>query len=53
VQVQRQDFNGKVITIREGDLRVMASMFGRSVEALASRLDELGLLDHPNANGSS
>jgi len=53
VQVQRQDFNGKVITIREDDLRVMASMFGRSIEALAGRLDELGLLQHPNSNGSS
>ena len=37
VQVQRQDFNGKVITIRDGDLRVMASMFGRNVEALMAR----------------
>jgi transcriptional regulator with XRE-family HTH domain len=53
VQVQRQDFNGKVITIREGDLRVMASMFGRSVEALAVRLEELDLLYHPGSNGST
>ncbi|MGH9296725.1 MAG: transcriptional regulator [Acidimicrobiales bacterium] len=44
VQVQRQDFNGKVITIREEDLRVMASMFGRGVDTLVGRLDELGLL---------
>jgi transcriptional regulator with XRE-family HTH domain len=44
VQVQRQDFNGKVLTIREEDLRVMASMFGRNVEALVGRLEELGLL---------
>lgn len=51
VQVQRQDFNGRVITIREGDLRVMASMFGRSVETLIRRLDELGLLHSPTANG--
>jgi transcriptional regulator with XRE-family HTH domain len=47
VQVQRQDFNGKVITIRADDLRVMASMFGRSVEALASRLEELSLIHSP------
>jgi transcriptional regulator with XRE-family HTH domain len=44
VQVQRQDFNGKVLTIRQDDLRVMASMLGRSVEALVSRFDELGIL---------
>ncbi|MHB1509581.1 MAG: helix-turn-helix domain-containing protein [Acidimicrobiales bacterium] len=53
VQVQRQDFNGKVITIREADLRVMASMFGRSVEALVTRLEELGLIHHATRNGHS
>jgi transcriptional regulator with XRE-family HTH domain len=53
VQVQRQDFNGKVLTIREDDLRVMASMFGRSVEALLARLDELGLLVTATVNGTS
>ncbi|MHB8245448.1 MAG: helix-turn-helix domain-containing protein [Acidimicrobiales bacterium] len=54
VQVQRQDFNGKVLTIREDDLRVMASMFGRSVDALIARVDELGLLlPVVRANGSS
>jgi transcriptional regulator with XRE-family HTH domain len=44
VQVQRQDFNGKVLTIREDDLRVIASMFGRNIEALVGRLEELGLV---------
>ncbi|HEV2360468.1 MAG TPA: transcriptional regulator [Acidimicrobiales bacterium] len=44
VQVQRQDFNGRVITIRGEDLRVMASMFGRTVEEMVGRLDELSLL---------
>ena len=54
VQVQRQDFNGKVITIREGDLRVMASMFGRSVDTLIARFEELGLLlPTVGTNGSS
>jgi transcriptional regulator with XRE-family HTH domain len=53
VQVQRQDFNGKVITIRGDDLRVMASMFGRSVEALEIRLEELGLLHVPPSNGKT
>ena len=53
VQVQRQDFNGKVLTIREDDLRVMASMFGRSVEALLSRLEELGLLVNAKVNGAT
>ncbi|HLI45523.1 MAG TPA: transcriptional regulator [Acidimicrobiales bacterium] len=44
VQVQRQDFNGKVLTIREDDLRVIASMFGRNIDALVGRLEELGLV---------
>lgn len=47
VQVQRQDFNGRVITIRGEDLRVMASMFGRSIEDMLSRLEELSLLHRP------
>src|SRR5580658_5713742 len=47
VQVQRQDFNGRVITIRGEDLRVMASMFGRTVEEMLARLEELSLLHRP------
>jgi transcriptional regulator with XRE-family HTH domain len=53
VQVQRQDFNGRVITIRDGDLRVMASMFGHSIDALEARLAELGLLRPSPANGTT
>ncbi len=44
VQVQRQDFNGRVITIRGEDLRVMASMFGKTIEEMIVRLEELALL---------
>ena len=44
VQVQRQDFNGEVLTIRSEDLRVMASMLGQNLETLLRRLEELGLL---------
>jgi transcriptional regulator with XRE-family HTH domain len=52
VQVQRQDFNGQVITIREGDLRIMASMLGRSVDALITRLNELKLIRAHSPNGA-
>jgi transcriptional regulator with XRE-family HTH domain len=52
VQVQRQDFNGQVITIRDGDLRIMASMLGRSVEALMTRLDEMKLIRNLASNGA-
>ena len=34
VQVQRQDFNGEVLTIRSEDLRVMASMLGQNLATL-------------------
>ena len=44
VQVQRQDFNGEVLTIRSEDLRVMASMLGQNLTTLLKRLEELGLL---------
>lgn len=44
VQVQRQDFNGEVLTIRGEDLRVMASMLGQTPDGLVDRLGELGLL---------
>lgn len=43
VQVQRQDFNGRFLTIRRDDLRVLAAIFGRSFEEFGARLDELGL----------
>jgi transcriptional regulator with XRE-family HTH domain len=43
IQLQRQDFNGRMLTIRRDDVRVLAAVLGRSPDDLASRLDELGL----------
>ena len=43
IQLQRQDFNGRLLTIRRDDLRVLAAVLGRRTEELARRLDELGL----------
>jgi transcriptional regulator with XRE-family HTH domain len=43
VQTQRGDFNGKVLTVRADDLRMLASVLEQSPEALLSRLDSLGL----------
>jgi transcriptional regulator with XRE-family HTH domain len=43
IQLQRQDYNGQVLTIRNDDLRVLAAVMGRSPEDLGVRLDELGL----------
>jgi transcriptional regulator with XRE-family HTH domain len=43
LQRERQDFNGRMLTIRRSDLRVLASCMGRSVEELGVRLEQLGL----------
>lgn len=43
VQIKRNDFNGKVLTIRTDDLRVLASVLDLGLSALSSRLDELGV----------
>ncbi|MGH9149545.1 MAG: transcriptional regulator [Acidimicrobiales bacterium] len=44
IQVQRQDFNGKVLTIRGEDLRAIACLFDTSADGMRRRLDELGLV---------
>lgn len=43
IQVQRQDFNGRVLTIREDDLRAIACMLDTRPELMRRRLDQLGL----------
>src|SRR5262249_57811397 len=43
IQLQRQDFNGRLLTIRRDDLRVLAAVLGRPADWRARRLDELGL----------
>ncbi len=47
IQLQRQDFNGRMLTIRRDDVRVLAAVLGRTPEALSARLDELGLRVSP------
>jgi transcriptional regulator with XRE-family HTH domain len=43
IQVQRQDFNGRMITIRGEDLKVVGALMDMTTEEIAYRLDELGL----------
>jgi transcriptional regulator with XRE-family HTH domain len=43
IQVQRQDFNGRVLTVRRDDLRAIACILGVSLEAAVDELDALGL----------
>ncbi|MDQ4149273.1 MAG: transcriptional regulator [Actinomycetota bacterium] len=44
VQIQRSDFNGRVLTIRNDDLRALASVLDLSPDNLASRIEEMGIL---------
>jgi|TARA_B100000959_G_scaffold276831_1_gene332276 transcriptional regulator with XRE-family HTH domain len=50
IQVKRQDFNGRVLTIRRDDLQALAAILGSGVEETIPRLDELGLLFQPDAD---
>ena len=43
IQVQRQDFNGRVLTIRRDDLRTIACILDTTEDGAVKRLDELGL----------
>jgi transcriptional regulator with XRE-family HTH domain len=43
IQVQRQDFNGRMLTIRRDDLRAIACILGVSIDHATGRLDDLGL----------
>ncbi len=43
IQVLRQDFNGRVLTIRRDDLQALAAILGTGPEGAAPRLADLGL----------
>src|SRR5262245_38222735 len=43
IQVQRQDFNGRVLTIRRDDLQAIAAILGTDVDSAPARLGDLGL----------
>ncbi|MGH9280250.1 MAG: transcriptional regulator [Acidimicrobiales bacterium] len=47
IQVMRQDFNGRVLTIRGDDIRAIAGLFGTDPDALIQRLDALELRYSP------
>jgi len=44
IQVQRQDFNGRVLTIRRDDLRAIACILDTPADYATERLGQLGLL---------
>jgi transcriptional regulator with XRE-family HTH domain len=43
VQIQRQDFTGRVFTIRSDDMGLLATVLGRSQDELEQQLEQLGL----------
>ncbi len=43
IQVMRQDFNGRMLTIRRDDIQAIAGMFGTDASALIDRLEKLEL----------
>jgi transcriptional regulator with XRE-family HTH domain len=45
IQIQRGDFNGRVLTIREDDLMALALLYQTNPADLARRLDEWGLIE--------
>lgn len=51
VQMQRQDFNGRVITVRAEDVRKLACNAGTSPDAMVRRLEALGLVAETRAEG--
>lgn len=50
IQVQRQDFNGRVLSIRGDDLRLLACILGVSDDHARDRLQEMGLQMRAGAN---
>jgi transcriptional regulator with XRE-family HTH domain len=48
IQMLRQDYNGRVLTIRRDDLWAIAAILGVSIDSAPIRLDDLGLCSqHP------
>jgi transcriptional regulator with XRE-family HTH domain len=46
IPAQRGDFNGRVLTIRQEDLRALATLFDTTPESMRRRLDQLDLRIH-------
>jgi transcriptional regulator with XRE-family HTH domain len=44
IQLERQDFNGRLLTVRWDDLRIIAAFFKRTPEGMYERLVEMGVL---------
>jgi transcriptional regulator with XRE-family HTH domain len=47
IQIQRQDFNGRMLTIRKDDVRAIGCILGVATDRTLDRLDQLGLCRVP------
>jgi hypothetical protein len=47
IQIQRGDFNGRMITIREQDVRALAPILMLDENATRARLREVAVVDQP------
>jgi len=53
IQVQRGDFNGRVLTVRRDDVRILACILDVTPELAADRLERMGVIYHPvNGHGA-
>jgi transcriptional regulator with XRE-family HTH domain len=43
IQLQRGDFNGRLLTIRDEDVRALARLFEMDADTMRSRMEELGI----------
>ena len=43
IQLQRGDFNGRLLTIRDEDVRALARLFERDADTMRGRMEELGI----------
>src|SRR3954451_15586033 len=43
IQLERQDFNGRLLTIRREDLRILGAVLGKSIDEMGARFEQLGL----------
>lgn len=50
IQIQRGDYNGRVLTIREDDLMALALLYQTTAEELSRRLNDWGLLVSNNGS---
>jgi transcriptional regulator with XRE-family HTH domain len=48
IQIQRGDYNGRILTIREDDLMALALLYQTTSDELARRLKDWGLLHSEN-----